>query len=182
MSIATKRGDQGQTDLLFGQRASKAHPRVHALGAVDELNAALGLLAVSARRPQSLELVRRVQPQLVALMGELATPPGSEEKYRVRHPLLGADEVAQLDREVTQLEAIGFTFEGWVFPGQAGVLAGAQADWARVVCRRAERCIADLEGSAFSVPNPEILRYLNRLSDVLWLLARLEEKPLSDAQ
>lgn len=177
MSITTRQGDDGATKLLFGNCVLKSHPRIHALGAVDELNAALGLIRVTA----ATELVRvhvpRFQMELIALMGELATPAGEEERYAATHPQrIDASCVARLDELVKTLEEGGaLKFEGWALPGAGGSLGGAHCDLARTVCRRAERQVMDLHGSDQAVPNPEIVRYLNRLSDVLWLMARVEE-------
>lgn len=178
MSISTRRGDEGQTDLLFGFRLPKSHPRVHALGGVDELNAALGPLRVSALKEETREIVRTVQPWLIHLMGELATPPGVEARYAEKHPVLGADRTAWLDEWVARLEAGGaLEFKGWALPGEAGIMSGAHADLARVACRRAERQVAGLQGTPDEIPNAEVLRFLNRLADLLWLLARWEERP-----
>ncbi|MBK8093679.1 MAG: cob(I)yrinic acid a,c-diamide adenosyltransferase [Verrucomicrobiaceae bacterium] len=178
MSITTRKGDQGSTDLLFGIRAAKSHPRIHALGAVDELNAALGPLRISAAKKETQDFLPRLQRRLISLMGELATPPGLEERYSATHSDLIADQdLLWLDECVTILEASGaLQFKGWALPGEAGVMAGAHADLARVAARRAERCIADLDGTPEAVPNREVMRFLNRLSDVLWLLARWEER------
>jgi cob(I)alamin adenosyltransferase len=178
MSISTRKGDEGSTDLFFGIRAAKSHPRVHALGAVDELNAALGPLRVCAAQKETQDILPRVQRQLIQLMGELSTPPGMEERYAQKHPeRIGEKDVAWLDECVASLEAAGaLQFKGWALPGEAGVMAGAWADLARVAARRAERVIVDLDDTPEKVPNRDVLRYLNRLSDVLWLLARWEEK------
>jgi len=177
MSIATRRGDQGETDLLFGCRLSKSHPRVHALGAVDELNTALGPLRVAALRPETRAVVAQVQPWLITLMGELATAPGDEANYAEKHPRFDADKTSWLDAWVAKLEAGGaLKFKGWALPGEAGVMTGAYADIARTACRRAERNVVDLVGTTQEVPNPEIICFLNRLADVLWLLARWEEQ------
>ena len=178
MSIATRRGDQGETDLLFGHRITKKHPRIHALGDVDELNAALGLLRVHARRPETTETCAQVQRWLIDLMGEIATPPGLEARYAQTHShTIGPTEVAWLDEKVAFLEAHGaLKFEGWALPGAAGSLSGAHADMARTIARRAERIIIELGGTDLAIPNPELPRFLNRLSDVLWLLARWEEQ------
>lgn len=178
MSLSTRRGDTGETDLLFGFRLPKSHPRVHALGAVDELNAALGLLRVSARRVETRELVAQVQRWLIDLMGELATPPGKETLHAERHPeKIDAGKVAFLDGWVTRLEREeGLSVRGWKLPGEAGVLSGAHADLARAVCRRAERRVVALEHQGGKTSNAEIVRFLNRLSDVLWLVARWEEQ------
>lgn len=178
MSIATRKGDQGQTDLLFGCRLAKSHPRVHALGAVDELNAALGPLRIAALRAETREIVPQVQRWLIELMGELATPPGEEARYLAVHPEhISSKHVLRLDEWVAKLEAGGaLKFRGWALPGEAGVMSGAYADLARVACRRAERSVIDLQGTPDEVPNAELIRFLNRLSDVLWLLARWEEQ------
>lgn len=178
MSIATRRGDQGETDLLFGLRITKKHPRIHALGDVDELNAALGLLRIHAKTPRTTEVCAQVQRWLIDLMGEIATPPGLEERYSQTHPhTIGQTEVEWLDGHVKHLEDNGaLQFEGWALPGAGGSLAGAYADMARTICRRAERTLIDLSGTEQAIPNPELPRFLNRLSDVLWLLARWEEK------
>ena len=178
MSIATRKGDQGQTDLLFGCRLAKSHPRVHALGAVDELNAALGPLRISAAREETQQIIPQVQRWLIELMGELATPPGDEARYAATHPeRISTASVVRLDEWVAKLEAGGaLKFKGWALPGEAGVMSGAYADLARVACRRAERNVIDLKDTADEVPNEDIMRFLNRLSDVLWLLARWEEQ------
>lgn len=182
MSIATRKGDQGQTDLLFGCRLAKSHPRVHSLGALDELNAALGPLRIAALRKETREIVPQVQRWLITLMGELATPPGEEARYVAAHPEhISNTHVMWLDEWVARLEAGGaLKFKGWALPGEAGVMSGAYADLARVACRRAERNVIDLQGTADEVPNPELIRFLNRLSDVLWLLARWEEQSAAE--
>lgn len=178
MSISTRKGDSGQTDLLFGQRVAKNHPRITALGDVDELNAALGLLRVHAATPESEDLAHTCQEHLIGLMGELATPTGGEARYQETHPQqLKPDHVTWLDGWVEKLEREGaFVFRGWVLPGAAKHAGGAHADFARTVCRRAERSIIDLAATGDDLPNEAVVRFLNRLSDVLWLLARWEEK------
>jgi cob(I)alamin adenosyltransferase len=178
-SITTRRGDAGETDLLFGQRVSKTHPRVHALGDVDELNAALGWVRVFATSSECAEFCERTQLQLINLMGELATPSGKEQRYESTHPkhLLVAAEVEHLDGLVEKLEREGnFKFEGWVLPGAKGKPAGAACDHARTVCRRAERSVLGMDGTPEELPNTAVVKYLNRMSDVLWLFARWEER------
>lgn len=183
MSITTRRGDSGETDLLFGCRVKKSYPRIDAIGCVDELNAALGLLRVTGSTDYARREVHKIQMMLIALMGELATPPGEEARYAQSHPQrINTEAVDYLDAMVTDLELAGaLKFHGWALPGAAGCLAGAHADLARTVCRRAERSVVLLEGTPEAVPNGEIVRYLNRLSDVLWLMARLEEKEKAPA-
>jgi len=180
MSITTKRGDSGDTDLLFGCRVKKSYPRIEAIGCVDELNAALGLVRVTAQTEIARVEVPLMQETLIALMGELATPVGEEARYAKTHPQR-VDEatVKHLDELVQQLEKAGaMEFKGWALPGAGGSLSGAHCDVARTVCRRAERAVVCLHDTPESVPNVEIVRYLNRLSDVLWLMARVEEKEL----
>jgi cob(I)alamin adenosyltransferase len=178
MSITTRKGDDGSTDLLFGVRTTKSHPRIHALGAVDELNAALGPLRIAAMKQETRDLIPQVQRWLISLMGELATPPGLEARYAATHQdLISAEQVGFLDTLAAKLEASGvLQFKGWALPGEAGVMSGAHADLARVACRRAERCVIDLDDTPEVVPNREVARFLNRLSDVLWLIARWEER------
>jgi cob(I)alamin adenosyltransferase len=178
MSISTRLGDDGETDLLFGCRVKKDYPRIEVVGAVDELNAALGFLRVSAKFEITQREVPRFQETLITLMGELATPVGEEHRHAQRFGgCVDADKVKHLDDLVTELEALGaLQIKGWALPGAAGVMSAAHADFARTVCRRAERAVVGLEGTAEAISNGEVVRYLNRLSDVLWLLARMEEK------
>jgi cob(I)alamin adenosyltransferase len=178
MSITTRRGDSGETDMLFGCRVQKNYSRIETIGCVDELNAALGPVRITAHHEITRREIPLVQETLIALMGELATPVGQEERYAQTHPQ-HVDEatVEHLDSLVRELEnAGGLEFKGWALPGEAGSLSGAHCDVARTVCRRAERSVVSLEKTQEEVPNPHILQYLNRLSDVLWLMARVEEK------
>jgi cob(I)alamin adenosyltransferase len=179
MSISTRKGDAGSTDLLFGQRVLKSHPRVIALGDVDELNAALGLVRLHAQKPETKAVAEQVQQWLIGLMGQLATPVGGEERYEETHSQrIATEQVSYLDGWVEKLEREGqFKFTGWVLPGAAGSPGGAFADAARTICRRAERAIIALDSTGDELESEEPLRFLNRLSDVLWLLARWEEKP-----
>jgi len=173
MSISTRRGDGGQTDLMFGRRVSKTHPRVVATGALDELNATLGLARVGC--PDGCEigaLISAVQEDLVALMGELATLPEDLQKYADKgYARFGDDRGEKLDRWVDHIEADTPRSSGWSTPGASGDLTAAHLDLARTVCRRAEREILAIDEE----PDPAALRYLNRLSDALWLAARKRE-------
>ena len=174
MSIATKTGDAGTTALMYNRRVSKTHPRVEAYGCVDELNAALGYARATAEGASSCspELLI-IQKTLVALMGELATGVEDLERYvKSGLPRLTPDDTAKLDAWVRQVEARNVSFQGWATPG--ATLHAAALDLARTVCRRAERRVcALLENS--ELRNTEIIVYLNRLSDVLWLFARAAE-------
>ena len=173
MSIVTKRGDDGQTDLLFGKRISKAEDRVEAIGAVDELNAALGVVRVTGDRKELHELIDAMQMKLIGLMGELAVEPEDAEAYAASGMArVSAEDVADLEVTAGRIEAEVPPPTHWVRPGAAENLAAACLDVARTVCRRAERRVLAL-GEA--VPNGQLPLFLNRASDVLWLLARREE-------
>ncbi len=173
MSIVTKTGDQGTTALMYNRRVSKAHPRVEACGAVDELNAALGMARAAAGADFLRDSLLPVQKDLVALMGELATGTEDLSRYlRDGYPRLTAQATGRLDELIAQLEAESSFLHGWAMPGANP--PSAALELARTICRRAERRACSLqEGN--QLENPEIIVYLNRLSDLLWLLARWAE-------
>ena len=179
MSIATKTGDAGETALMYGRRVPKMHRRVEAYGAVDELNAALGLFRATADHAIIQEKVYAVQRELVTLMGELAVADEDRERYQKDgFELVDSAMVDRLTAIVDDLEKNHhISFQHWATPGQN--LESAALDVARTICRRAERRVVALADSAEYV-NPESIRYLNRLSDVLWLFARYAEKPNED--
>ena len=173
MSIATKTGDSGSTGLMYNRRVSKCHPRVETYGTVDELNAALGLARASAQHEFVSGNLLIIQKDLVTLMGELAT--GTEDLTRYAKDgftPVTAELTAKLDKLVAETEAQSITFKGWVTPG--ATLNSAALDVARTVCRRAERRVCALH-EAGQLQNPEIIIYLNRLADLLWLFARWVE-------
>jgi cob(I)alamin adenosyltransferase len=177
MSIATKRGDGGMTDLMFGRRISKTDARVEAYGTLDELNAALGLSRVWVGNPLVREQIVRFQEDLVMLMGELATLEEDRQRYleKGRSVVTRAD-VERLDEAVRKLEeGEGIQFSHWAMPGAAGKPGAACLDLARTVARRGEREVARLLEQQV-IQNGEVIRYLNRLSDLIWLLARFEER------
>jgi cob(I)alamin adenosyltransferase len=175
MSIVTKTGDKGETSLMYGRRLPKADPRVDAYGCIDELTAAFGLVrSISTDKFLSDEIFA-VQKDLIVVMGELATAPSDRERYiKDGFHLTTAEMVDRITAVIFDLEKDKLLYpKDWVIPG--GIAVSAALDLARATCRRAERHIA-----AFSVGekdfNPEILRYLNRLSDLCWVLARYAEK------
>lgn len=174
MSIVTRTGDQGTTGLMYNRRVAKHHPRVEAYGGIDELNAALGLArAVAARGPLARHLLA-IQRDLVVVMGELATHPADRDRYqRDGFTLVHAGLTAGLDELVAKVEPRVGKLKDWVMPGANPVAAAL--DFARTVCRRAERHVSALLARD-ELHNPEILVYLNRLADTLWLLARLAEQ------
>jgi cob(I)alamin adenosyltransferase len=175
MSIATRTGDGGKTGLMYGRRVDKFDLRVETYGTVDELNAALGM----ARAQAELALVKSelllVQKQLVALMGELAVAPEDAKRYEQdKYPKLGVEMLHHLDNLVAKIEKEKITFDGWATPGAS--VASASLDVARTVCRRAERLVAKLAAS--NEIDVLVIKYLNRLSDLLWLMARYTETDL----
>ena len=178
MSIATKTGDEGETSLMYGRRVSKTAGRVDAYGSVDELNSALGLARASATDEFLREQIFAIQKELVLVMGELATGREGLERYQKDgFQLTSASMTDRVTAVVDDLEKnrLG-KFKGWATPGET--LNAAALDLARTTCRRAERRVALLMAEDLKF-NREILRYLNRLSDVCWLLARYAEQ-LSD--
>ena len=180
MSIATRRGDDGTTGLLYGQRVPKDHPQVEAVGTCDELNAALGAAKALLADPGARELLAGVQRALVALMGEVACAEADAERYAASAlPKLEAADLARLDAAVAALEASGLRFEGWATPGANPPAAALEL--ARVAARRAERRLCGLPRHGRTV-RPLLGQYLNRLSDTLWLLARRAEAPEAGPQ
>lgn len=158
---------------MYNRRVSKCHPRVQAYGAVDELNAAIGMARASASEKFVQENLEMIQKDLVALMGELATLPEDLGRYlKDGYPVLKPAMTAKLEDLIKQIEAQKISFKGWATPGAS--VDSAALDVARTVCRRAERDVCALKESR-QLANDEILIYLNRLSDLLWLFARWVE-------
>jgi cob(I)alamin adenosyltransferase len=173
MSIITGRGDDGQTDLLFNRRIAKTSVRMEAVGSVDELNAALGLARAAGATAETLSILDQIQAKLVGLMGQLACLPEDAAKYSEKgYAMIRAEDVAALEALARHQEKSGVRFTGWARPGEEGSLVRAGLDHARAVCRRAERAVLALDESGESVP-VEIRLYFNRLSDLLWILARV---------
>jgi len=169
MSIATRTGDGGTTALMYGRRVSKDSPRVEAYGEVDELNACLGV-ARAQIQSSGKSLLEKIQKALVGLMGELAVATEDLPRYEADgYARIKDEDLALLDKEIERLEKDAPPAKGWSTPG--GNSAGAALDLARAVCRRAERGVWQLEKKEGNV-RIIIPRYLNRLSDLLWLLER----------
>jgi cob(I)alamin adenosyltransferase len=166
--IYTRTGDQGETALGDGTRVPKDHPRVAAYGGVDELNAVLGLLRALRPEPAEAELLRGIQNDLFDVGADLCVPqpPGEAAGARLR---VRPEQSARLEAAIDRLNAGLAPLSSFVLPG--GQPAAAWCHLARTVCRRAERDVVTL---ARAEPvNPEVVVYLNRLSDLLFVLARV---------
>ena len=179
MSIATKTGDNGTTALMFGKRVPKTHIRVEAYGTVDELNSVLGIARASGIEPFIAEAIFSIQKELVTLMGELAVAHEDRERYeKSGYEFVKAPMVDHLTGLVDDLEKNHkISFKHWATPGATP--GAAALDLARSVCRRAERRVIEIAEIGEAV-NPEIVRYLNRLSDLCWLYARFIETKLPE--
>jgi cob(I)alamin adenosyltransferase len=157
--IYTRTGDNGTTALADGKRIAKTEPRIEAIGAVDELNSLVGLVNSESLPGDIAGLLTRIQHQLFNLGGELASP---------GRPLITAMHVQQLENNLDELNAALPPLKDFVLPG--GSRAASFCHLARAVCRRAERRIISL--SRHDAVRPDLLRYLNRLSDLLFVIAR----------
>jgi cob(I)alamin adenosyltransferase len=165
--IYTKTGDRGETALGDGTRVPKDNPRVAAYGAVDELNAVLGLL-LAARPPSEADLLCGIQNDLFDVGADLCVPASPQEtpgaRLRVR-----PEQAARLEQAIDRLNATLTPLTSFVLPG--GTAAAAWSHLARTVCRRAERDVVAFAHT--EQVNPEVIVYLNRLSDLLFVLARV---------
>ncbi len=169
VKIYTRTGDQGETSFFGGGRVPKHHPRVAAYGDVDELNAALGVAAATEPVAFESELLQAIQRDLFAIGGQLASP----NPQRVSKALVKAEvskgRIRELEEAIDRADAMLPPLKNFILPG--GSLKGALLHHARTVCRRAERAVVELAGRE-PVP-PIIVQYLNRLSDLLFIIARL---------
>jgi cob(I)alamin adenosyltransferase len=166
MKIYTKTGDDGTTGLFGGARVAKDEALVEAYGTVDETNAALGLARAAGLAPALDDLIASIQKDLFVLGAELACVPGKQD--RLNMDLVGDAHIARLEAAIDESEAMLAPLKSFILPG--GTPAAAALHFARTVCRRAERrtLLARRSGSLRAEP----LVYLNRLSDLLFVLAR----------
>jgi cob(I)alamin adenosyltransferase len=165
MKLYTKTGDDGTTGLFGGARVPKASARVDAYGTVDETNAAVGLARALGVDPGIDAVLAHVQADLFAIGAELACLPGREAKLNIA--LVGDGHVERLERAIDEADGACLPLTTFVLPG--GSPAAATLHLARTVCRRAERAVLAMEDAA---PRRELVIYLNRLSDLLFALAR----------
>lgn len=169
MKIYTRTGDQGTTGLFGGGRVSKAHPRVAAYGDVDELNSVIGLVRATAPTEFQDGLFEAIQRDLFSIGGHLATPDPDKVKAALAKAELKPERIAEFERAIDAADRELPPLTAFVLPG--GSAKAAALHLARTVCRRAERAVVAL---AAEEPVPELfLSYLNRLSDLLFTLARL---------
>ncbi len=169
MKIYTRRGDTGETDLFGGPRVPKDALRVQAYGDVDELNACLGAALAASSQADVCSLGRRIQGELFDLGAYLATP-DAERREKSRIPSVDAEDVDHLEARLDAYDTELHPLQRFVLPG--GSPASAAFHVARTVCRRAERSAVALHRAEGLDAEP--LRYLNRLSDLLFTLARVE--------
>jgi cob(I)alamin adenosyltransferase len=170
VKIYTRGGDAGETSLYGAGRTSKAAVRVEAMGAVDELNASLGWVASQLEAGATRARLEALQHDLFVLGADLATPPAREGRARPETPPLPVERISEMERWIDEASGLLPELRAFVLPG--GAPTGAALHLARTVCRRAERAVVRL---AESEPlDRAVIAYLNRLSDLLFVLARLE--------
>lgn len=162
--IYTKTGDQGETALGDGTRVAKDHPRVAAYGTVDELNAVLGLILLHLENATEGALIRDIQNDLFDVGADLCAPQSETARLRIE-----PSQTERLERAIDRLNADLGPLTSFVLPG--GREAAAWCHFARTICRRAERDVVTL--SREDRVNPQVVIYLNRLSDLLFVFARV---------
>jgi len=167
-SISTRRGDDGSTASPGGTRLSKGDLRVEASGSIDELNSTLGVARAFCEDAELAAIVLSIQRLLFPIGSALSTKPGGRRPV----PVIGDEMVEMLDGLVERYEAMPGIVRDWTIPG--GHRTSAHFEVARTVCRRAERNIVRLIASGEEVQK-NVLRFINRLSDLLWLYARTRD-------
>lgn len=167
MKIYTKTGDKGTTSLIGGTKVPKSHLRIEAYGTVDELNSYIGLCRDLVSDEQSRKVLLETQDRLFTIGSSLACDPIKEPKMRI--PDLKEEDITLLESEIDKMNEIIPAMKNFILPGGHTILS--QIHIARCVCRRAERCCVRLELESLEVDSI-ILKYLNRLSDYLFVLSR----------
>ena len=167
MKIYTKTGDSGKTSLLGGTKVFKNNPRIEAYGTVDELNSYIGLLSDFSNDDNAKNILKEIQDRLFTIGAELACDP--DKNSRMALPDLHESDVELLEKEIDKMQGELPVMKNFILPG--GHSAVSFAHVARCVCRRAERCVVNLQENKGAV-DQLIIKYLNRLSDYLFVLAR----------
>ena len=170
MKLYTRGGDGGETSLFGGGRVGKGHARIEAIGDIDELNATLGLALKEVGDAPVRDRLESIQHDLFALGAELASPPATSGRTKPKTPGLPEGRTAEIERWIDEAQEDLPPLTAFVLPG--GVPAAAALHLARTVCRRAERSVVRL--SASEHVDPVVVAYVNRLSDLLFVLARGE--------
>jgi cob(I)alamin adenosyltransferase len=174
--VTTGTGDDGYTGLLGKQRVAKYDARPDTFGTVDEATSALGLARATTKDQKVKDIIFRIQQELYLLMGELATPPENYEKMGLRITSAHVQHLEQIEEQLKQEVEIPNKF---IIPGDS--LDGAALDLARTIIRRAERKAVKLLHDGV-IQNEEVIRYLNRLSDLVFIIARYIEVKSSIAE
>lgn len=167
MKIYTKTGDAGKTSLIGGTKVFKNNPRIEAYGTVDELNSYIGLVSDYCREDHAKDMLKEIQDRLFTIGSELACDPDKEANLPI--PDLHESDVELLEKEMDRMDQELPPMKNFILPG--GLPAVSFMHVARCVCRRAERCTVNLKESGGAI-NLLIIKYLNRLSDYLFMLAR----------
>ncbi len=168
MKIYTKTGDKGETSLFGGERVPKYHDRIEAYGTIDELNSVIGVAVTETQNPSVVKVLKRVQNELFTLGADLATP--NDKRDKVKIPTIGEEHCVNLEKEIDGFDSQLPELRNFILPG--GSKGAALMNQARTVCRRAERIVVSIP-EEFDI-GPNIVIYLNRLSDLLFVLARYE--------
>lgn len=174
MKIYTKTGDRGDTGLFGGGRVPKSHPRVEAYGDVDELNAVLGAVRAVEQMPRIDDILIAVQRDLFAIGALLATPDRDKMRQHLDKARVDETRVAELERAIDDGDNELEPLRAFIVPG--GTPKAAALHVARTVCRRAERRVVELAEDAGTGIPPVVVIYLNRLSDLLFTLARVANR------
>ena len=167
LKIYTKTGDKGNTSLIGGTKVLKSHRRIEAYGTVDELNSFAGLCRDYLKAAGIENVLSEIQDRLFTIGSELACDPGKETKLKI--PDLHEEDILLLEKEIDKMNEVLSPMKSFILPG--GHLAVSNLHVARCVCRRAERCCVRLQKKDGNLA-PLIIKYLNRLSDYLFILAR----------
>lgn len=165
--IYTKTGDKGKTSLIGGTKVPKSHVRINSYGTVDELNANIGMSADRLINEKSVAMLREIQDRLFTIGSELATDP--EKDVKMKLPQITEEDILLLEKEMDAMDAKLPPLRSFILPG--GHVAVSQLHIARCVCRRAERMCVQMQEEE-QVIDPLIIKYINRLSDYLFMLAR----------
>lgn len=175
VKVYTKQGDQGETGLLYGGRVPKTDLRCQAYGTTDEAISTLGLARALSRDRKVQDTIKQVQIELFTVGAELATDVAGYDTMRSHFDVTTSDMVERLEHIIDELETEVELPRSFVIPGSSP--ASSALDLARAIIRRAERSVVELRESRLLV-NEEVVRYLNRLADLLFMLARYEDRTL----